>query len=86
MIYSWDPIRNWVNFGFYAVIIALGYWIFTKSKNKAPLFIAIAFALLSVVYYFEVFPVILKRDLILIPMKILAYLAVIFALIKMVKK
>jgi hypothetical protein len=70
---------NIVNLVLCAVILLLGFLKFSKTKSKLPLYIAVAFALFGVSHLITILG---GAGASLVIIRVVAYLIVIFALLK----
>ncbi|MBU6998469.1 MAG: hypothetical protein HXS41_13025 [Theionarchaea archaeon] len=75
-----------VNLVLCIIIAALGYWAFKKSSDSVPLYIGIAFGLFGISHLSFLLGLRDTLETPLIVVRLLAYLVVIFALYKVVKK
>jgi len=84
MAFIWDPI-NVLGLTFNIIILVLGYWGYKKSKDKAPLYISIAFMLFGFSYIVTLIG--LKRTFeSVFLIRTLAYLILTFAVYKLAFK
>ncbi|MBU7024525.1 MAG: hypothetical protein HXS40_10205 [Theionarchaea archaeon] len=80
-----DPMYL-VNLVLCIIIVVLGYWGFKKSGDSVPLYIGIAFGLFGISHLSILLGLKDTLETPLIVVRLLAYLIVIFALYKAVKK
>ncbi len=85
MVLNFEPIYI-VNLILCIVIFALGYVGYTKSKNKLPLYIGIAFGLFGLSHLATIVGLKVALGTILIIIRTIAYLLVVYALYAFVKK
>lgn len=67
------------------IILCLGIWGYSKKKGDVVLYIGIAFGLFGVSHIFTLLGLAAGLDVLLIIVRLIAYLLVLFALYKMVK-
>jgi hypothetical protein len=75
-----------VNLVLCIIIVVLGYWGFKKSGDSIPLYIGIAFGLFGISHLSILLGLKDTLETPLIVVRLLAYVVVIFALYKIVKK
>lgn len=80
-----DPMYL-VNLVLCIIIVVLGYWGFKKSGDSVPLYIGIAFGLFGISHLSILLGLKDTLETPLIVVRLLAYVVVIFALYKIVKK
>ncbi len=80
---NWDPV-SLVNLVLCIIIVILGFVGYAKRKDKVPLFIAIAFGFFGLSHLATILSLGLTTVLIII--RILAYLAVVYALYCFIEK
>ncbi|MGC1121352.1 MAG: hypothetical protein WBA22_09680 [Candidatus Methanofastidiosia archaeon] len=80
-----DPMYV-VNLVLCIIIVVLGYWGFKKSGDSVPLYIGIAFGLFGISHLSILLGLKDTLETPLIAVRLLAYVVVIFALYKVVKK
>ncbi len=83
MAIVWDPI-NVLGLAFNIIILTLGYWGYTKSGDKAPLYISIAFILFAVSYIITILG--LGSPIGILIIRAIAYLIFAFAMYKLAFK
>ena len=75
-----------VNFILCLAILALGIWAYTKKRYDVPLYIGIAFGLFAISHLLKLIGLAEGLGAFLIVVRIVAYLLVIYALIRVVVK
>jgi uncharacterized membrane protein (UPF0136 family) len=68
------------------IILALGIWAYVKKKNDVPLYIGIAFGLFAVSHLMTLLGLAAGLTVFLIIIRLMAYLLVVFALYRILKK
>ncbi|MBM3118562.1 MAG: hypothetical protein FJ006_03265 [Chloroflexi bacterium] len=68
------------------IILALGIWAYIKKKYDVPLYIGIAFGLFAISHLLHLLGLAASLAAFLIVVRIVAYLLVIYALTRLVKK
>jgi uncharacterized membrane protein (UPF0136 family) len=80
-----DPVTT-TNFVLCIIILALGIWAYVKKKNDVPLYLGIAFGLFAVSHLMTLLGLAAGLTVFLIAIRIIAYLLVVFALYRILKK
>ena len=75
-----------VNLVLCIVILALGIWAYTKKKGEVPLYIGIAFGLFAISHLLTLLGLAAGLDVLLIIVRLIAYLLVIFTLYRILVK
>ena len=83
MRFNWNPVYI-VNLILCTIILVLGCLGYNKSRNRASLFVGIAFGIFGISYIIALFDLGKTPTSILIIIRILAYLIVICALYRVV--
>ena len=75
-----------VNLVLGVVILALGIWAYNKKKDELPLYIGIAFGLFAFSHLLTLLGLAASLDILIIIVRLIAYLLVIFVLYRMLAK
>lgn len=75
-----------VNLVLCIVILALGIWAYSKKKGEVPLYIGIAFGLFAISHLLTLLGLAAGLDVLLIIVRLIAYLLVIFTLYRILVK
>jgi len=75
-----------VNLVLCIVILALGIWAYGKKKGEVPLYIGIAFGLFAISHLLTLLGLAAGLDILLIIVRLIAYLLVIFTLYRILVK
>jgi hypothetical protein len=75
-----------VNLVLGVVILALGIWAYNKKKDELPLYIGIAFGLFAFSHLLTLLGLAASFDILLIIIRLIAYLLVIFVLYRILAK
>ena len=75
-----------VNLVLCVVILGLGIWAYTKGKGEVPLYIGIAFGLFAVSHLLQLVGLGASLDILLIIIRLVAYVLVIYVLYRIVTK
>lgn len=75
-----------VNLVLCIVILALGIWAYSKKKGEVPLYIGIAFGLFAISHLLTLLGLAAGLDILLIIVRLIAYLLVIFTLYRILVK
>jgi uncharacterized membrane protein (UPF0136 family) len=68
------------------IILGLGIWGYSKKKDDVPLYIGIAFGLFGVSHLMTILSLAAGLEILLIIVRLIAYLLVVFALYRLVAK
>jgi uncharacterized membrane protein (UPF0136 family) len=82
---TWEPVTT-TNFVLCIVILALGIWAYVKKKDDVPLYIGIAFGLFAVSHLMTLLGLAAGLTVLLIAIRLIAYLLVVFALYRLLVK
>jgi len=77
-----DPVIT-TNLVLCIIIFVLGVWGYTKKKDDVPLYIGISFGLFAVSHIITLLGLAASLTALLIPIRLIAYLLVVFALYRM---
>lgn len=82
---TFDPVVT-INFILCIVILVLGIWAYAKKKGDVPLYIGIAFGLFAVSHLMNLLGLAAGLTVLLIVIRLIAYLLVVFALYRILAK
>lgn len=82
---TWEPVTT-TNFVLCIIILALGIWAYVKKKDDVPLYIGIAFGLFAVSHLMTLLGLAAGLTVLLIAIRLIAYLLVVFALYRLLVK
>ncbi len=85
MAFILDPV-NILGLAFNIIILVLGFWGYTKSNDKAPLYIGIAFVLFAISYIITLQGLKGNFESALILLRAVAYLILTYAVYKLAIK